>query len=168
MITAFIGLGSNLGDSIATLQSAIRSLAQLPDTQLNAVSQFYRSQAVGPGEQPDYINAAAALLTALDPDTLLDGLQRIEADHDRTRGPVRWTARTLDLDLLVYGQHEINTTRLDVPHPRISERNFVLLPLHDLDPALVFPNGVCLADLVKQTPQTGITPLSDYPAYRVS
>ncbi|MDX1692599.1 MAG: 2-amino-4-hydroxy-6-hydroxymethyldihydropteridine diphosphokinase [Ketobacteraceae bacterium] len=168
MISAYIGLGSNLGDSIATLQSALTALSLLPQSRLEAVSQFYQSRAIGPGEQPDYINAAVRLLTELTAESLLDELKRIESDHLRTRGTVRWTARTLDLDLLLYGYENINTERLTVPHPRIAERNFVLLPLHDLDPGLTFPNGVCLTDLVQQTPQTGITPLSDYPAYRVS
>lgn len=168
MITTCIGLGSNLGDSLATIQSAITALSALPESRLTAVSQFYRSRAVGPGEQPDYINAAAELLTDLDAEHLLDELQRIESEHDRTRGPVRWTARTLDLDLLLYGDALIETERLSVPHPRINERNFVLLPLNDLNHHLIFPNGVCLTDLVKQTPQTGITPLPDYPAWRVS
>ena len=165
MISAYIGLGSNLGDSLQTLQSALDALAAIRGSHLTAVSGFYRSKAIGPGEQPDYINAAAQLSTGLPAHELLDELQRIEGEHHRTRGPVRWTARTLDLDLLLYGDETIATERLSVPHPRIAERNFVLLPLHDLNPGLVFPNGVCLTDLVKQTPRTGITPLTDYPAY---
>lgn len=168
MITAYIGLGSNLGKSIQTLQSALEAMTALDHCTLNAVSRFYQSEAVGPGEQPDYINAAAELSTTLPAEQLLNALQSIETSHDRTRGPVRWTARTLDLDLLLYGNETIATERLSVPHPYIPERNFVLLPLYDLNPGLVFPNGVCLTDLVKQTPQTGISPLADYPAYRIS
>lgn len=168
MIRAYIGLGSNLGDSLQTLKSALEALASISDSQLAAISGFYSSTAVGPGEQPDYINAAAELDTRLPAHQLLDELQRIETEHQRTRGAIRWTARTLDLDLLLYGNETIATDRLSVPHPRIPERNFVLLPLHDLNPGLVFPNGVCLTDLVKQTPRTGITPLTDFPAWRVS
>ena len=161
MITAYIGLGSNLGDSLQTLQSALEALAALEDCELRAVSGFYQSQAIGPGQQPDYINAAAELATTLPAHQLLDALQAIETSHHRTRGPIRWTARTLDLDLLLYGNESIATERLTVPHPCIAERNFVLLPLNDLNPGLVFPNGVCLTDLVKLTPQTGISPFTD-------
>lgn len=163
MIDAYIGLGSNLGESINTLQSAIDKLGQHTDIKLVRASQFYQSTAVGPGDQPDYINAAVHITTTLESEPLLDAMQTIENEHHRQRGAVRWTARTLDLDLLLYGNQQINTQRLKVPHPYISERNFVLLPLNDLKPSLVFPDGVCLIDLVKQTPRTGIKPLSAYP-----
>lgn len=163
MIDAYIGLGSNLGESINTLHSAIEALGKVNGIELVRASQLYQSTAVGPGEQPDYINGALHIRTSLEPEALLDAMQRIENQHDRKRGAVRWTARTLDLDLLVYGDQQINTDRLTVPHPYIPERNFVLLPLNDLSPSLVFPDGVCLIDLVKQTPQTGIKSLSAYP-----
>ena len=163
MFDVFIGLGSNLGDSANTLLSAIDTLNQHQQIRVKRLSQFYQSMAIGPGEQPDYVNAAAHLVTSLPPEDLLDIMQAVENQHQRERGPVRWTARTLDLDLLLYADHEINSSRLKVPHPRINERNFVLLPLHDLQPSLVFPDGVCLIDLVKQTPRTGIAPLMAYP-----
>lgn len=156
MTTVYIGLGSNLGDSLRTIQQAIDDLSSIPESTVIASSAFYQSVAVGPGKQPDYINAAVTLETNLPPLSLLDELQTLEHKHHRTRGPIRWSARTLDLDLLLYGDQEINNERLTVPHPRIAERNFVLLPLQDLDPNLRFPNGVYLIDLVKQTPQTGI------------
>lgn len=163
MIDAYIGLGSNLGESADTLVSALKALQASSGITLIRASQFYQSTAVGPGEQPDYINAAAYIKTTLEPEALLDQLQAIENQHDRKRGPVRWTARTLDLDLLLYGDQQINTDRLTVPHPHIAERNFVLLPLNDLNPSVVFPHGVCLIDLVKQTPRTGIKALAQYP-----
>lgn len=168
MKDVFIGLGSNLGDSVRTLESAIEAINALPHTTLIKVSRFYRSQAVGPGEQPDYINAAAHIRTAMTPESLLDRLQQIEHDHQRIRSRIRWTARTLDLDILLYGNQIIQSKRLMVPHPHIAERNFVLLPLHDLAPNLIFPNGVCLIDLVKQTPQTGIELIADLPAWLTS
>ncbi|PIE41880.1 MAG: 2-amino-4-hydroxy-6-hydroxymethyldihydropteridine diphosphokinase [Gammaproteobacteria bacterium] len=163
MIDAYIGLGSNLGDSVHNLQSAIHALGNSNGIQLIRASQFYQSKAIGPGEQPDYINAALHIKTSLAPEILLDQLQAIEEQHQRQRGPVRWTARTLDLDLLLYGNRQINTARLTVPHPEIPNRNFVLLPLYDLTPSLVFPNGVCLSDLVKQSSGTGIKPIKAYP-----
>ncbi|MCG8315007.1 MAG: 2-amino-4-hydroxy-6-hydroxymethyldihydropteridine diphosphokinase [Pseudomonadales bacterium] len=165
MTIAYIGLGSNLGDPLSNILSAIDHLKAIPSTQVIRVSSFYRSVAVGPGEQPDYVNAAVTLQTQLDAETLLDQLQAIEQTHHRTRGPVRWTARTLDLDILLFGNAKIETERLSIPHPRMSERNFVLLPLQDLNPELRFPDGVCLSDLVKMISQTGITQLTEYPAH---
>lgn len=165
MANAYIGLGSNLGKSRELIQSALVALDQLPQTSLLKVSQLYRSVAIGPGEQPDYINGAALISTQLSPVALLDGLQHIEANHQRTRGAIRWTARTLDLDLLLYDFECIQSARLTVPHPRIAERNFVLFPLRDITPDLQFPNGTSLQDLIKQTHSDGIEALAEHPPY---
>jgi len=153
---AFIGLGSNLGNPAQQVKSAIRELGMLPDSERIASSSLYRSTALGPGEQPDYINAVVELRTTLKPEALLDQLQRIEAAHGRTRGPVRWTARTLDLDLLLYGNQILVTDRLTVPHPCLAERNFVLYPLHEVAPELALPNGDSLAALLSRVSPEGI------------
>ncbi|HET8707795.1 MAG TPA: 2-amino-4-hydroxy-6-hydroxymethyldihydropteridine diphosphokinase, partial [Pseudomonadales bacterium] len=115
-----------------------------------------QTKAIGPGEQPDYINAVAELLTELSPIALLDELQQIENDHGRERGEIRWTARTLDLDLLLYNRQQIGTARLNVPHPLLSERNFVLYPLHEIAPDLTLPNGTSVAALLARVSPEGI------------
>jgi 2-amino-4-hydroxy-6-hydroxymethyldihydropteridine diphosphokinase len=134
---ACIGLGANLGDARAALDQAQRQLAALPHTRLVAASHLYRSaplQASG----PDFLNAVVVLETALAPDALLDALQRIEAAHGRER-PYRNAPRTLDLDLLLYGERRIETPVLTVPHPRLHRRAFALVPLVEVLPQAVIP-----------------------------
>lgn len=141
----FIGLGANLGDSVATLDSAEQALAALPGTRLVAASPRYRSaplQASG----PDFLNAVVELATDLEPEALLAALHGIEAAHGRQR-PFPNAPRTLDLDLLLYGQRVMDTQTLRLPHPRLHERAFVLAPLLDLAPDLVHPS---LGDLREQ------------------
>ena len=122
-----------MGDSFSYLQQAILDLSAHPEISQLITSRFYKSKPHGPQDQPDYLNAAVSIETTLDSESLLDAMQKIENDHDRIReGVKRWGARTLDLDLLFYGNLGINTKRLTVPHPRICERAFVLYPLRDL------------------------------------
>ena len=129
----YVALGSNLGDSLSYLDKAVVALRKHPLIKNLQVSRYYLSKPHGPQDQPDYYNAAVAFDTTLEAESLLDVLQKIENDHQRVRqGVVRWGARTLDLDLLFYGDEVIETKRLTVPHPRICERAFVLLPLKDL------------------------------------
>ena len=154
--TVFIGLGSNLESPAQQLQQAIDRIASIPQTKLVAVSPFYGSTAVGQGEQPDYVNAAAQLETELDAHALLDQLQAIEQSQGRVRGPVQWVPRTLDLDLLLYDLECIETERLNVPHPRMTERNFVLQPLLDLNPELCMPDGRRIQNLLNQLSQNGL------------
>ena len=142
----FIGLGANLGDAEATLKAAVAALAALPLTALSACSQTYRSAPVN-AHGPDYLNAVAELATALPPDVLLRELQRIEQAHGRERA-YRNAPRTLDLDLLLYGDQTIATPELTVPHPRMHQRAFVLLPLQELAPDLEIPVRGKLADLL--------------------
>lgn len=130
-LEAFIGLGSNQQAPQQQLQTALRALAALPDTELVACSSFYRSAPVGPQDQPDFINAVAQLATALSPLALLDHLQTIEQQQGRVRDQY-WGPRTLDLDLLLYGEQVIDHPRLQVPHPHMWERAFVLRPLAEL------------------------------------
>jgi 2-amino-4-hydroxy-6-hydroxymethyldihydropteridine diphosphokinase len=133
----FVGLGANLGDARATLAAAVAGLAALPGTQSVQGSSLYRSapvEAVG----PDFLNAVVELRTTLAPDALLAALQAMELAHGRLR-PYPHAPRTLDLDLLLYGQRVLATATLTVPHPRLHERAFVLQPLLELAPALVHP-----------------------------
>ena len=146
MALAYIGLGSNLDDPLAQVMRAIDELSALPQTQLVQCSAIYSSKPVGP-EQPDFINAVALLDTHLAPLALLDALQAIEQQHGRQR-LVHWGARTLDLDLLLYGEQVINQPRLNVPHPGLQERAFVLVPLADIAPQLILPGGQPLATLL--------------------
>ena len=127
-VTAFVGLGSNLGGPIAQVREAMRELDGLPHTQRTGESRLYHSSPLGPAGQPPYVNAVAMLQTTLDPEALLSGLHAIERRHGRQRTE-RWGARTLDLDLLLYGEQQISTPRLHVPHPEMHRREFVLVPL---------------------------------------
>lgn len=154
--TVYIGLGSNLESPVQQLQQAIDRIAGISQTRLVAVSSFYRSTAVGPGEQPDYVNAAALLETELDAHTLLDEMQAIEKSQGRVRGPEQWVPRTLDLDLLLFDNEQIETERLSVPHPRMTERNFVLQPLLDLNADLRMPDGRSIENLLQQLPASGL------------
>jgi 2-amino-4-hydroxy-6-hydroxymethyldihydropteridine diphosphokinase len=136
-ICAAVALGSNLADPEAQVRRAFEELAAIPDTRLVARSRLYRTRAVGP-PQPDYVNAVALLETRLEADALFDRLLGIETAHGRVRGE-RWGPRTLDLDLLVYGDAVIDTPRLSVPHPQLALRSFVLVPLASVAPALEVP-----------------------------
>ena len=143
---AYVGLGSNLDGPVLRVRKAIEALARLPRSALVATSRLYRSEPLGPPGQPDYVNAAVALDTALDPVALLDRLQAIEVQHGRERG-LHWGPRTLDLDLLLYGDLQMHTARLTLPHPHLHERAFVLQPLLDIDPDLAVP-GLGHADVL--------------------
>jgi len=137
MEQAYIGLGANLGALRATLEAALRDLDALPQTRVCAVSSAYRSAALD-SDGPDYLNAVARIETGLSPMELLDAMQTIELKHGRER-PYRYAPRTLDLDLLIHGDASMQRPRLVLPHPRLHERAFVLLPLLELAPALSLP-----------------------------
>ena len=134
---AFVALGANLGDARQTLEDAFGRLAALPQTRLVGRSSLYRTAPVD-AQGPDFFNAVAALETALPPDELLAALHRIEAEHGRER-PYRNAPRTLDLDLLLHGMAVSEGPALTLPHPRLHERAFVLVPLLELEPAVVHP-----------------------------
>lgn len=161
MNKVYIGLGSNLKTPAQQLRQAIASIRLIPNMQLIAVSPFYGSSAVGPGQQPDYVNAAALLHTTLDAHSVLDELQAIEQGQGRVRGPEQWVPRTLDLDILLFNNDVISTERLQVPHPRARERNFVLQPLLDLNATLLLPDGTSVAALLAATSKQGLWPLPD-------
>jgi 2-amino-4-hydroxy-6-hydroxymethyldihydropteridine diphosphokinase len=160
MERVYIGLGSNLDNPLQHVQTAIAELAALPDCTLLAQSPWYGSAAVGPGEQPDYVNGVACLDTNLEPHALLDNLQAIEQSHRRVRQQ-HWGPRTLDLDLLLYGQQVIHTERLQVPHPWLQQRNFVVLPLADVAPELTLPDHTSLQMLAHAISREGIWRLDD-------
>ena len=145
-VLAGIGLGANLGDARATLDAEIEALESLPETTLRAVSSTYRSAPID-SSGPDYLNAVALLDTRLAPQALLAELQRIELAHGRER-PYYNAPRTLDLDLLFHGEQRMATPTLVLPHPRMHERAFVLLPLAELAPALTIPGRGPVAQLL--------------------
>lgn len=154
--TVFIGLGSNLDDPVAQVEQALEELERVPGSHCTLRSHLYRSAPMGPQDQPDYINAVAALETSLDPVSLLDALQEIEQRHGRVRKGKHWGPRTLDLDLLLYGEQCINSSRLQVPHPGLRERGFVLVPLYEIAPELVLPGGESLGDLMQRVNHSGL------------
>ena len=160
--TCYIGLGSNIGDSKAYLNNAIEAFQVHPFIKDVTVSNVYLSKPHGPKDQPDYFNAVVRLSTSLKPEALLDHLQFIEKTNHRVRkGVVRWGARTLDLDLLFYGDEVINTRRLTVPHPRICERSFVLLPLKDLAPHLKLTDKITITDCISKLPDSALNDIKE-------
>ncbi|WAJ38584.1 2-amino-4-hydroxy-6-hydroxymethyldihydropteridine diphosphokinase [Pseudomonas sp. GOM7] len=161
MERVYIGLGSNLDTPRLQLHSALAALAQLPQSHLVAHSSLYASDPLGPPDQPRYVNAVAALDTELQPWTLLDALQRIEQEQGRVRKAERWGPRTLDLDILLFGQRLIDDERLTVPHYHMQARPFVLYPLAELAPELLLPDGRSLPELLAACPFTGLERLTD-------
>lgn len=154
-IPAYIGIGSNLGDSLARVHAAFDALARMERTRLLARSQLYRTRPFGPVAQNDFINAVAGVLTQLSAAELLDAMRDIESAAGRVRTE-RWGPRTLDLDLLVYGDARIAEPDLNVPHPGIAERGFVLRPLHDVAPTLEVPGQGKVEELLRRLPDDGI------------
>ena len=146
-VHAYIGLGANLGDTRAGLQAALSALTGLPQTRLLSCSSFYRSAPVDSGG-PDYLNAVAHVSTRLAPHDLLEHLQAIELQHGRER-PYRNAPRTLDLDLLLYGNEALHTPTLTLPHPRLHERAFVLLPLAEIAPDVQVPYRAGMTELLQ-------------------
>jgi 2-amino-4-hydroxy-6-hydroxymethyldihydropteridine diphosphokinase len=160
-VRCYIGLGSNLQNPRQQVQTAAEELSQIPRCRLLKRSGLYRSPPMGPPDQPDYVNAVAALETELSPHQLLEALQSIEQRHGRTRGTERWTARTLDLDLLLYGDQVIDTETLVVPHPGMAQRNFVLYPLQEIAPRLKIPGWGPLSRLIAGCDRDDLVKLQD-------
>jgi 2-amino-4-hydroxy-6-hydroxymethyldihydropteridine diphosphokinase len=147
-VSAFVGLGANLGEPESQVRRAVAALGKLPETRLIAASSLYRSEPVGVGEQPDFINAVAKVETSLTARELLDELLALEARFGRER-PAPGAPRTLDLDLLLYGDRVIAEPRLAVPHPRMHERAFVLAPLAEIAADTTIPGKGPAAALLK-------------------
>lgn len=159
-VDAYIGLGSNLDQPAQQLRLALRELEDLPQTRLIRHSSLYESPPLGPPDQPDYVNAVAILATSLDPYSLLDQLQVVEQRHGRERGE-HWGPRTLDLDLLLFGEDRIDSPRLQVPHPQMLRRAFVLVPLSELAPDLELPGLGPLAEALRGVPDRGLNLLPE-------
>lgn len=157
MICAYIGLGANLNAPLQQLTAAVAALADIPKTTVHRVSGFYGSKPMGPQDQPDYVNAVAALHTELSAEALLDHLQQIELDQGRERKADRWGPRTLDLDILLFGEQVLSTPRLTVPHYGMAVREFVLYPLAEIAPELQIPTLGPLSALLAQVPRNGLS-----------
>lgn len=146
---AFIGLGSNLKGPASQILQAVTRISQIPSTRVEAVSSLYRSEPMGPADQPWYLNAVTCIRTGLAPEMLLRELQRIEIAMGRVRDR-HWGPRVIDLDLLVMGEHSQNTDFLHLPHPGLSSRAFVLQPLSELSPDLVIPGLGAVTGLLEK------------------
>lgn len=148
-VTAYVGLGANLGDREATIRRAVELLAATPGIEIVAVSTLRETDPVGYADQPRFLNGAVALETALAPRALLDRLLAVERELGRVRGEgPRFGPRTIDLDLLLHGDEVVDEPGLVLPHPRLAERRFVLEPLHELDPQLRLPDGRRVSELL--------------------
>ncbi len=155
MTQAYVGLGANLGDPSAQVRAAMDAMDALADTRVVARSPLYLTPPWGVTEQPAFINAAAALETALPARELLAALQHLEAQAGRKRNGPRWGPRELDLDLLLYGHAPLDCGDLQVPHPRLAERPFVLLPLADIAADVEVPGHGRVADLLRRVDTSG-------------
>jgi 2-amino-4-hydroxy-6-hydroxymethyldihydropteridine diphosphokinase len=151
----FIGLGSNLADPIAQIKMAIKAIDSLDDVSLIAQSSLYSSPPMGPQDQPDYINAVIEIDTCLFAHTLLDELQEIELEQGRVRQR-HWGERTIDLDILIYGQNQLDDERLHIPHPGIAMRSFVLHPLAEIAPDIIIPTMGNIQQLLVDCPPDGL------------
>lgn len=157
-VAAYVALGSNLDGPRAQVERGFAALAALPETVLLARSRLFRTRPWGIPDQPDFVNGVARLETGLPPRVLLDALLAIEMRTGRVRG-VRNGPRTLDLDLLLYDDHALREPGLDVPHPHLHERAFVLLPLNDLAPDLEIPGRGRVANLLARVDVSGCVPV---------
>lgn len=156
MDSVWLAIGSNLKDPLRQANAALKALEKIPQTHLAGCSSFYRSRPLGPAGQPDYLNAVALLETSLSPEALLDHTQRIEQRQGRERKDNRWGPRTLDLDILLFGSLVLHTLRLTVPHYDMKNREFMLYPLAELAPGLIFPDGEALADRLTKVCRNGL------------
>jgi 2-amino-4-hydroxy-6-hydroxymethyldihydropteridine diphosphokinase len=157
-VECWIGIGSNLGDPVGQVRDSFDALDAIPGTTLRQTSGLYRTAPMGPQDQPDYINAVAKLETRLAPNALLDAMQAIERSAGRAR-TIKWGPRVLDLDLLTYGDQCLDEAGLQVPHPGIRDRNFVLLPLLSVAPDLEIPGLGSVRQLAAATGDEGIVRL---------
>jgi len=149
-IRVYIGIGSNLNDPIAQVLEAVEELEMIPDTILAERSSLYSGKPMGPGDQPDYVNAVVAMDTLLSAAELHEALIRIEDLQGRTREGDKWGPRIIDLDLLLYGNHSIDTATLTVPHPGMHERDFVIIPLEEVAGNLKIPGRGHLYSLINK------------------
>ncbi len=159
---AYVALGSNLQNPVEQLRRALEALAAVPGTRLVRSSSFYRSAPVGYADQPDFVNAVAEIRTALAPRELLDALLAIERAQGRVREFPN-APRTLDLDIAVYGDRTVHEPGLAIPHPRLHERAFVVVPLAELAPSLEVPGRGRLTELLRGVDRASVTRISETP-----
>ncbi|NIU04178.1 MAG: 2-amino-4-hydroxy-6-hydroxymethyldihydropteridine diphosphokinase [Gammaproteobacteria bacterium] len=159
-VRAYVGLGSNLGDPVSQVTRALEELDLLSGTRCVVHSGLYRSAPMGTGDQPEYINAVAALDTERDAHGLFQALMEIEARHGRVRDHQRWGPRTLDLDLLIFGALVMRDEQLTLPHPGLLERNFVLYPLYEIAPGLDIPGAGPIERAIERCSPHGIDPVA--------
>lgn len=145
-VICYLGLGANLNDPKQQIINALHALAAMPQVQLLRVSSLYGSQPLGPQDQPNYMNVVAEISTTLSPLALLDALQQQEQSQGRVKLR-HWGERCIDLDILLYGKHTFQHERLNIPHKELKNRSFVVVPLHELSPSLVLPDGAKIAEL---------------------
>ncbi|WP_455222342.1 2-amino-4-hydroxy-6-hydroxymethyldihydropteridine diphosphokinase [Kaarinaea lacus] len=165
MTNVFIGLGSNLNDPIQQLTQACTEIGSIEHVTLCKISSLYRNPPMGPQDQPDYINAVVEIDTSLSPEELLNELQAIEKKHGRVPGRVRWSARPLDLDILLYGEKVINNERLTIPHLGLYERAFVLYPLIEIAPDLEVPGHGALRELIHNVDGSNLEKIDAIPSF---
>ena len=156
MSLVYIGLGSNLSDPAMQIKQAVLAISSLENCKIERISALYFSRPMGPKDQPDYMNAVLSLSTSSSPIELLDALQTIENNTGRVRKDNRWGARILDLDILLFDNQVIDSQRLIIPHYGMKTREFVLTPLYEIAPTLVFPDGVALSEIVHTINQNGL------------
>lgn len=154
---AYVGIGSNLDDPPARVASAFTSLSRLASCKLVARSRLYRTRPLGPQDQPEFVNAAAGLLTTLSAHELLRALKELERTLGRAQPVVRWGPRRIDFDLLVYSDLRVAERELVLPHAGLTERNFVLYPLRDIAPELIVPGHGSVAALAARVGSDGLT-----------
>ena len=157
---SYIAIGSNQAQPIEQAKQAITALNNIKETILITFSSLYCSAPMGPQDQPDYINAIAKIDTALSAIELLDALQAIEQAQGRERKENRWGPRTLDLDIILYGDKAIDNERLTIPHYGMKEREFVLYPLFEIAPILQMPDGTSLIEMLKHCDKNGLTAIT--------
>lgn len=160
-IDAYIGLGSNLQGPQSQIINALNELQEMPNTCVVESSSMYKSKPMGPADQPDFVNVVAKISTSLAPEELLSALQNIEHQHQRVRSAEHWGPRTLDLDILLYGELQMNTEKLQIPHAGISEREFVLIPLQEIETDFIIPGKGALSALIEQLPPHQLTKIEN-------
>lgn len=161
MVTVYIGLGSNMGNRRANLQAAVNMLRELPGLQVTAIAPLYETEPWGLKEQEPFLNTVVQVETAYSPRELLSRLQGIENRLGRVRKE-KWGPRTVDLDILLYGHEVVNEPDLQIPHPYLLQRAFVLVPLLDLDNGLTMPDGRFLRDFLPAVAEQKVNKISEY------
>lgn len=165
MTDVYLGLGSNLAEPISQISCALAALQRLPESEVKHCSSLYGSIPMGPQDQPDYVNAVVGIQTQLSPLELLKATQKIELEQGRERKEQRWGPRSLDIDILLFGEQIIQSDNLIVPHYGMKKREFVLYPLHEIMPELRLPDGELLKDLIRQCPLNNLKILSSAPRF---